>query len=206
MEVELANDAPLIQFNQEERRGPRIQGNNALVITTLLVNYEIERVFIDSSNSANILFGEAYDQMQLGGAPLEAIDISLYGFAREVVHPRGMVSLPLTMGTTSLRKTCLLKFLVVDIPSTYNVILGRPMLNAFRAVISTYHMKIKFPVIGGVGETQANALQACKYYVEAIKRGNKRGTEKPPKIKDTILQKTEKGQRLQMDREMSASI
>ncbi|KAL0336472.1 UNVERIFIED_CONTAM: hypothetical protein Sradi_4859100 [Sesamum radiatum] len=152
MDMEPANNAPLIQFDQEERRGPRTQGNDTLVIRALLANYEIERVFIDSGSSADILFGEAYDQMQLGGAPLEVVETSLYGFTGDVVHPRGMVSLPLTLGTTPLQKTCLLKFLVVDIPSAYNVILGRPMLNTFRAMISMYHMKIKFPVSGEVGE------------------------------------------------------
>ncbi|KAL0411564.1 UNVERIFIED_CONTAM: hypothetical protein Slati_3746100 [Sesamum latifolium] len=98
-----------------------------------------------------------------------------------------MISLPLTLGTSPLRKICLLKFLVVDIPSAYNVILGRPTLNAFRAMISRYHMKIKFPMVGGVGEAQADMLQARKCYVEAIKRGKKRileetsGEENPSK-------------------------
>ncbi|KAL0451933.1 UNVERIFIED_CONTAM: hypothetical protein Slati_1171400 [Sesamum latifolium] len=99
MDVEPVNHAPLIQFDQEERSGPRTLGNDALVITVLLANCEIERVFIDSSSSADILFGEAYDQMQLGDVPLEAIDTFLYGFAGEVVHPRSMISLPLTLGT-----------------------------------------------------------------------------------------------------------
>ncbi|KAL0361498.1 UNVERIFIED_CONTAM: hypothetical protein Sradi_3834300 [Sesamum radiatum] len=122
-------DTPLIQFDQEEQNGPGTPGNDALVITTLLANYETERVFIDSSSLADILFGEAYDQMQLGDVPLEAVDTSLYGFAGEVVHLRGMISLTLTLGTSALRKTCLLKFLVVDVPSAYNVILERPTLN-----------------------------------------------------------------------------
>ncbi|KAL0439651.1 UNVERIFIED_CONTAM: hypothetical protein Slati_2448100 [Sesamum latifolium] len=100
MDVEPVNDAPLIQFDQEERCGPRTQGNDALIITTLLANYEIERVFIDSGSSADILFGEAYDQMQLRDVPFERVDTSLYGFAEEVVHPRGMISLPLTLGTS----------------------------------------------------------------------------------------------------------
>ncbi|KAL0312771.1 UNVERIFIED_CONTAM: hypothetical protein Sradi_5676400 [Sesamum radiatum] len=119
--------------------------------------------------------------MQLGDAPLEEVDTSLYGFAGEVVPPRGMISLPLTLGTFPLTlgtfpiwKTCLLKLLMVDIPSVYNVVLGRPTLNAFRAIISTYYMKIKSPVVGGVGEAQADVLQACKCYVDAIKRGKKR--------------------------------
>ncbi|KAL0446277.1 UNVERIFIED_CONTAM: hypothetical protein Slati_1755600 [Sesamum latifolium] len=115
--------------------------------------------------------------MQLGDVPFEAVDTLLYGFAGEVVHPKGMILLPLTLGTSPLQKTCVLKFLVVDIASVYNVILGRPTLNAFRAIISTYHMKIKFPMVGGVGETQADVLQARKCYVEAIKRGKKRMLE-----------------------------
>ncbi|KAL0449397.1 UNVERIFIED_CONTAM: hypothetical protein Slati_1496100 [Sesamum latifolium] len=158
MDVEPAKDAPLIQFDQEERSGPRTPGNDALVITALLANYEIERVLIVLGSSANILFGEAYEQMQLGDVPLEVVDTSLYGFTGEVVHQRGMISLLLTLGTSPLRKTYLLKFLVVDMPSAYNVIIGRPTLNGFRAIISTYHMKIKFPVVGGVGEAQADAL------------------------------------------------
>ncbi|KAL0431904.1 UNVERIFIED_CONTAM: hypothetical protein Sradi_0816400 [Sesamum radiatum] len=36
-----------------------------------------------------------------------------------------MVSLPLTMGRGTTQKTCLLKFLVVDVPSAYNVIQGQ---------------------------------------------------------------------------------
>ncbi|KAL0449239.1 UNVERIFIED_CONTAM: hypothetical protein Slati_1480300 [Sesamum latifolium] len=180
MNVEPANNAPLIQIDREEQNGPGIPDKDALVITTLLANYEIERVFIDSGSLADILFGEAYNQMQLGHVPLEAVDTSLYGFVGEVVHPRGMISLPLTLGTSPLRKTCLLKFLVVDIPSAYNVILGCPTLNAFRDIISTYHIKIKFPVVGGVDEAQADMLQA-------IKRGKKRvleetsGEENPSK-------------------------
>ncbi|KAK4403031.1 hypothetical protein Sango_1043800 [Sesamum angolense] len=206
MEVESANDAPLIQFDQEERWGPRTQGNGARVITALLANYEIERVFIDSGSLADILLGEAYDQMQLGGAPLEAVDTSLYGFAGEVVHPRGMVSLPLTLGTTPLRKTCLLKFLVVDIPSAYNVILERPTLNAFRAIISTYHKKIKFPVIEEVGEAQANALQARKYYFEAIKRGKKIRTEEPAETEHSNVQGKDPVHSPKPDKETSTTV
>ncbi|KAL0445972.1 UNVERIFIED_CONTAM: hypothetical protein Slati_1725100 [Sesamum latifolium] len=114
MDVEPTNDAPLIRFDQEEHNEPGVPGNDALVITALLANYEIERVFIDSDSSADILFGEAYDQMQLGDIPLEAVDSSLYDLV---------------------------------------------------------------PGSEGVGEAQADVLQARKCYVEAIKRGKKRVLE-----------------------------
>ncbi|KAL0451873.1 UNVERIFIED_CONTAM: hypothetical protein Slati_1165400 [Sesamum latifolium] len=175
LDVETMEDAPLIQFGRAERSGPQTMHNDALVITAILANYEVGRIFIDSGSSADILFGEAYDQMQLRDVFLEKVNTSLYGFAGEVVHPRGMVSLPLTMGRGTARKTCLLKFLVVDVPSAYNVILAKPTLNTFQAVISTYHMKIKFPTLGGIGEVQGDPLQSRRCYVDAVRRGEKRG-------------------------------
>ncbi|KAL0458379.1 UNVERIFIED_CONTAM: hypothetical protein Slati_0465100 [Sesamum latifolium] len=79
--------------------------NDSLVITALLTNYEVGRIFIYSGSSSDILFGETYDQMQLGDISLEKVDTSLYGFAGEVVHPRGMISLPLTLGSGVARRT-----------------------------------------------------------------------------------------------------
>ncbi|KAL0406390.1 UNVERIFIED_CONTAM: hypothetical protein Slati_3952900 [Sesamum latifolium] len=87
MDVKPTNNALLIQLDQEKRSGPRTPGNDALVITALLANYEIEHVFIDSGSSADILFGEAYDQMQLGDVPLEAVDTFLYGLQEKLFIP-----------------------------------------------------------------------------------------------------------------------
>ncbi|KAL0312772.1 UNVERIFIED_CONTAM: hypothetical protein Sradi_5676500 [Sesamum radiatum] len=41
MDVEPADDTPLIQFDQEEHSGPRIPGHDALVITALLDNMKL---------------------------------------------------------------------------------------------------------------------------------------------------------------------
>ncbi|KAL0455004.1 UNVERIFIED_CONTAM: hypothetical protein Slati_0839600 [Sesamum latifolium] len=103
IEVEAMEDTPLIQFGWAELSGPRTSHNDALVITAVLANYEVGRIFIDSGSSADILFGEAYDQMQLRDVSLEKVNTSLYGFAGELVHPRGMISLPLTMGAGATR-------------------------------------------------------------------------------------------------------
>ncbi|KAL0462885.1 UNVERIFIED_CONTAM: hypothetical protein Slati_0176100 [Sesamum latifolium] len=98
-------DAPLIQFGRAEQSGPKTSHNDALVITALLANYKVGRIFIDSGSSTDILFRKAYDQMQLGDIPLEKVNTSLNGFAGEVVHPRGMISLPLTLGAVAAQRT-----------------------------------------------------------------------------------------------------
>ncbi|KAK4400613.1 hypothetical protein Sango_1167400 [Sesamum angolense] len=116
--------------------------------------------------------------MQLGDIPLEKVNTSLYGFTGEVVHPRGMISLPLTLGTRTPRKTCMLKFLVVDVSSAYNAILGRPTLNAFQTIISTYYMKTKFSALGSAGEVQRDPLQSRNCYIKAVHKGKKKGSRK----------------------------
>ncbi|KAL0437673.1 UNVERIFIED_CONTAM: hypothetical protein Sradi_0475200 [Sesamum radiatum] len=81
IEVEAVEDTPLIQFGRAERSGPRTSRNDAIVITAVLADYEVGRIFIDSGSSADIHFEEAYDQMQLGDISLEKVNTSLYGFA-----------------------------------------------------------------------------------------------------------------------------
>ena len=44
------------------------------------------------------------------------------------------------------------KFLIVEAPSAYNMLLDRPSLNAIRAVPSAYHMVVKFPTKNGAGK------------------------------------------------------
>ncbi|KAL0400298.1 UNVERIFIED_CONTAM: hypothetical protein Sradi_2373100 [Sesamum radiatum] len=92
LDVEAMEEAPLIQFGRAERSGPKTSHNDSLVITALLANYEVGHIFIDSESFTDILFGEAYDQIQLGDTPLKKVNTSLYGFAGEVVHPRGTIA------------------------------------------------------------------------------------------------------------------
>ncbi|KAL0296002.1 UNVERIFIED_CONTAM: hypothetical protein Sradi_6652300 [Sesamum radiatum] len=108
----MENTPPPIQFGRAEKSEPKTHHNDALVITILLSNCKVGHIFIYSESSTDILFGEAYDQMQLGDIPLEKVNTSLYELVGEVVHPMSMISLPLTLGSRIPQKTCMLKFLV----------------------------------------------------------------------------------------------
>ncbi|KAL8543080.1 hypothetical protein ACS0TY_003819 [Phlomoides rotata] len=58
---------------------------------------------------------------------------------------------------------------IIDVPSSYNVILGRPSLNVFQAVVSTFHMKMKFPIGDEVGEVMEDQFSSRRCYVDTIK-------------------------------------
>ena len=60
--------------------------------------------------------------------------------------------------------TCQLDFLVVDYPSSYNVIIGRPKFNRWKAATSTYCLKVKFPTDNGVDEVRGDQILARECY------------------------------------------
>ena len=45
---------------------------------------------------------------------------------------------------------------MVKIPLAYNAILGHPRLNTFWAVVSTYHLLVRFPTKYGIGELRGD--------------------------------------------------
>ena len=63
-----------------------------------------------------------------------------------------------------------MRFLIVDAPSFYNMLLGRPSLNAIRVVPSAYHMVIKFPTENGVGMVRGNHCKARECYSVSMKQ------------------------------------
>ncbi|XP_075507482.1 uncharacterized protein LOC142544307 [Primulina tabacum] len=84
--------------------------------------------------------------MKVEGFEFEPISTPLYGFAGHAIPLLGQIVLPLSLGHEPRRVTKMTTFTVVDTPSTYNGILGRPALKDFRAIASMYHQKLKFPV------------------------------------------------------------
>ncbi|KAL0413088.1 UNVERIFIED_CONTAM: hypothetical protein Sradi_1510500 [Sesamum radiatum] len=93
------------------------------------------------------------------------------GFGGSEVASMGTITLPVSMGEEPKRKTLMIKFLVVDTPFAYNIILGRPDLNAFKAVVSTYHQKMKFPTKNGIGEVICDQKEARRCYSLSMKKG-----------------------------------
>ena len=61
-----------------------------------------------------------------------------------------------------------MNFLVVDCSSSYNAIIGRPTLNSWKAVTSTYHLSVKFSAEYGVEEVQGDQLAARECYLAML--------------------------------------
>ena len=84
------------------------------------------------------------------------------------MYPKGIVTLTVTVGAYLKQLTRQLDFLLVNCPSSYNVIVGRPTLNRWKATTSTYCLKVKFPTENGVGEVKRGQVLAREYYQEVL--------------------------------------
>ncbi|KAL0448146.1 UNVERIFIED_CONTAM: hypothetical protein Slati_1942500 [Sesamum latifolium] len=102
--------------------------------------------------------------MKINNAKLTRVNTPLTSFSGTIVEPVGKVMLPLSLGSYLKRVTKMVKFLIVNAPFAYNVILGRPSLNSFQAIASTYHLKLKFSTPNGIGEEVGDQRQARECY------------------------------------------
>ena len=93
-----------------------------------------------------------------------------------MVYPLGAVTLPVTVGDYPQQITKDVTFLVVDYSSTYNTILGRPTLNSWKAVTSTYHLMIKFSTEYGVGEVKGDQVAARECYIAMLEMNDHQQT------------------------------
>lgn len=64
----------------------------------------------------------------------------------------------------------MVEFIIVDKPSVYNIIIGRPTLNALDAVVSTYHMAMKFPTLTEVGIFKVDQKGSRDCYADAVNK------------------------------------
>ena len=124
----------IITFSDSDMEGYQHPHDDPLVIRSIEANKTVHRVLIDNGSSANIIFASAFDKMGIGKEKLEPVSAHLLGFSREKELPLGSTQLVLTLGNPPCHTTIKVKFLIVDAPSAYNMLLGRPSLNALRVV------------------------------------------------------------------------
>ena len=145
-----------ITFSDLDLEGCQHPHDDPMVIRAVVANKTIHRLLVDNGSSADIIFASTFDKMGIGRERLELVNTHLRGFFGEKVLPLGSIQLVLTLGDPPCQATTIVRFLIVDAPSSYNVLLGRPSLNAIKAIPSAYHMVIKFATANEVGMVQGD--------------------------------------------------
>ena len=159
-----------ITFSDSDLEGCQHPHDDPPVVHVIVANTTVHRVLVDNGSSADIIFASAFDKIGIGRERLEPVNTHLRGFSGEKVLPLGSIQLVLTLGEPPCQATTTTRFLIVDAPSAYNMLLGRPSLKAIKAVPSAYHMIIKFPTIHVVGTVRGDQRVAKECYTASMKQ------------------------------------
>ncbi|XP_017221564.1 uncharacterized protein LOC135148512 [Daucus carota subsp. sativus] len=201
-----------IYFTHADYEGINPDHNEALVVSLLIAENEVKRILVDNGSSTDICFQHTWDRLRLSNAVLEPCleETPLYGFGHNVVPIAGVAHLPVTFGSPPHQITKTIKFYIINAVSSYNMILGRPTLNALRAIPSTSHLKMKFPTPTGIGEIKGDSETSKRCYGIAlvlaatepgnIKRENtdKRKQEKRKKRVESLQRKNKRHREVQV--------
>ncbi|XP_050254961.1 uncharacterized protein LOC126700820 [Quercus robur] len=170
-----------IVFSEQDVKGIKQPHDDTLVIMLTIEGFNTRRVLVDNGSLADIMYVMAFWQMKLDPKRLKPFGSSLVSFSRDCVYPKGIISLQITAGTNPTQVTRMVDFLIVDCPSSYNVILGQPTLNFLKAITSTYCLKVKFLTPHGIGEIIGGQLLARECY-QAVLTSRKNHTWRRRKI------------------------
>ncbi|GAV59502.1 hypothetical protein CFOL_v3_03033, partial [Cephalotus follicularis] len=126
-------DEEIISFSEADYEGVRLPHDDPVVVTLLVELFTMKRILIDNGSSTDILYKHAFDQLRIPADQLKPVKTPLVGFAGETIHPLGSINLSVVAGTAPRQTQVEMTFLVVDTPSPYNAIVGRPGLNLLEA-------------------------------------------------------------------------
>lgn len=122
-----------------------------LTIKVGIYNSDVKRVRIDTGAGRDIILYKYFLALGLGDGHLTPTKIQLEGFTGHKVSTKGSVTLRVILGDGKTTRAEDITFLVIDVNSPYNSILGTPAQSKFYLVASIAHQRIKVPIINGVG-------------------------------------------------------
>jgi len=123
--VEGAPELPTITFTKEDAAGVISRHYDPMVITIILANTNLHRTLIDQGSSADILFKMAFNKLSLEEKELKAYPNSLFELGDTPIQPLGYISLHTTFGKGNRSRTLNIDYIVVDVGTAYNALIGR---------------------------------------------------------------------------------
>jgi hypothetical protein len=121
-------------------------GHAALVLEAQIGGFEMSKVFMDGGSGINLIFASTLRAMNLSLTNLAASDTSFHGIVPGKPEiPLGKIGLDVIFGTPENYRRERIEFEVVDWPSQYHAILGRPTFARFMAVPHYAYLMLKMP-------------------------------------------------------------
>ncbi|GAU43460.1 hypothetical protein TSUD_140980 [Trifolium subterraneum] len=133
--TEVKESSVPLTFYREEVPGGWPNFQIPLLVRAKMANFDIRRILVDQGSSCDIMYSGLFKVLQLTEEILVPyVGSDLRGFHGSTTKPWGYVDLIVTFGENKAMKSVKVKFLVVDCPSLYSCIIGRPTLAELRTI------------------------------------------------------------------------
>ena len=136
-----------ISFDREDHppKVPR-HGHSPLVLEAQIGGFDMSKVFMDGGSGLNLIFATTLRAMNISLTNLEATDTSFHGIVPGKPEvPLGKIGLDFIFGMQDNYQRERIEFEVVDWPSQYHAILGRPAFARFMAIPHYAYLMMKMP-------------------------------------------------------------
>ncbi|GKV13325.1 hypothetical protein SLEP1_g24352 [Rubroshorea leprosula] len=108
--------------------------NDPLVTSVMINNCDVQRVLVNTESALDIMYFHCFESLGLDPALLQRYDGLIYGFNNQPIQVEGVLTLYVAFGSGRTYVTPSVRFLVVKMASSFNVVIGRPTLTEIRAV------------------------------------------------------------------------
>nr|GEY93836.1 reverse transcriptase domain-containing protein [Tanacetum cinerariifolium] len=130
-----------------------------MIIEAEIGGHCVHRVYVDGGSSSEILYEHCFNRFRLEVKnQMIPATTPLVGFSGEIIWPRGQISLLVKISDEEHSTSTWMNFMVVRSPSPYNGIIGRQCVRRIRAIPSTAHEMLKFPVTRGTVTFQISRI------------------------------------------------
>ncbi|GKV37361.1 hypothetical protein SLEP1_g45403 [Rubroshorea leprosula] len=153
--------------------------NDPLVTSVMINNCEVQRVLVDTGSAPDIMYFHCFESLGIDPALFQRYDGPIYGFNNQPVPVEGVLTMNVAFVSGRSYVTPTVRFLVVKMASSFNVVIGRPTLTEIRAVVSQSHLCMKFPTPMGIATLRGNQEVARHCYITSITQPQKGKTQTP---------------------------
>ena len=132
----------MITFNDNDMCAEVSNHNRPLFITGHILTSKVSRVMVDGGSAVNLLPRRALSLLSVPLSHLRPSHLVIQGFNQNEQRPMGKIRLQTKFG--DIKEDT--EFLVIDMDTSYNALLGPPWVHNHHAIPSTFHQRIKYPL------------------------------------------------------------
>ena len=171
---------PPITFRDDDFQAIDPQHDDPMVISVDIKGFAVRKTLVDPGSSVDILYWGTFRKLRIPEGKIQQYSEPIVGFSGERVNTKGYIDLFTKFGAGRTTRTVKIRYLIVDPDTSYNILLGRPSLNILGAVISTYHLAIKFPSTSGdIVTVHVDQPTARRCYADSLRERPLHQVESP---------------------------